>query len=130
MGAAKQASTTARTTAADVDVSEVHDFFTGIELISYEDLGFADRFEAYKPLEAEVTTIGGGLPVNTSGGLTAKGHPPGATGVAQCVELFAQLRGEAVNQVDGARVPLAHDLGGPTAVAPVTILEGSGAHGR
>ncbi len=98
--AAKQAFSMAGMTPSDIDVAEVHDFFTGIELISYEDLGFAERYGAYKLLEAEVTTIGGGLPVNTSGGLKAKGHPPGATGVAQCVELFAQLRGEAVNQVD------------------------------
>ena len=104
---------------------EVHDFFTGIELISYEDLGFAERFGAYKLVEAEVTSVGGALPVNPSGGLKAKGHPPGATGVAQCVELFAQLRGEAANQVDGARVALAHNIGGPTAVSAVTILEGS-----
>ena len=54
-----------------------------------------------------------------------KGHPPRATRVAQCVELFAQLRGEAANQVDGARVALAHNIGGPTAVSAVTILEGS-----
>ena len=87
---------------------------------------FADRFEAYELVEAEVTTVGGALPVNPSGGLKAKGHPPGATGVAQCVELFGQLRGEAPNQVDGARVGLAHDLGGPTAVSAVTILEGPG----
>jgi acetyl-CoA C-acetyltransferase len=105
--------------------AEVHDFFTGIELISYEDLGFAERFGAYKLVEAEVTSVGGALPVNPSGGLKAKGHPPGATGVAQCVELFAQLRGEAANQVDGARVALAHNIGGPTAVSAVTILEGS-----
>lgn len=71
------------------------------------------------------TSVGGALPVNPSGGLKAKGHPPGATGVAQCVELFAQLRGEAANQVDGARVALAHNIGGPTAVSAVTILEGS-----
>ena len=113
-------------TPSDIDVAEVHDFFTGIELISYEDLGFADRFEAYKLVEAEVTTVAGALPVNPSGGLKAKGHPPGATGVAQCVELFGQLRGEAPNQVDGARVGLAHNLGGPTAVSAVTILEGPG----
>jgi acetyl-CoA C-acetyltransferase len=105
--------------------AEVHDFFTGIELISYEDLGFAERFGAYKLVEAEVTSVGGALPVNPSGGLKAKGHPPGATGVAQCVELFAQLRGEAANEVDGARVALAHNIGGPTAVSAVTILEGS-----
>jgi acetyl-CoA C-acetyltransferase len=63
--------------------------------------------------------------LNPSGGLKAKGHPPGAAGVAQCVELFAQLRGEAANQVDGARVVLAHNIGGPTAISAVTILEGS-----
>jgi acetyl-CoA C-acetyltransferase len=112
----------------DVNLGEVDDFFAGIELISYEDLGFAERFGGYKLVEAEVTSVGGALPVNPSGGLKAKGHPPGATGVAQCVELFAQLRGEAANQVDGARIALAHNIGGPTAVSAVTILEGS-AHG-
>ena len=127
--AAKQAFTMAGLTPADVDVAEVHDFFTGIEMMSYEDLGFAERFEAYKLVEAEVTSIEGALPVNPSGGLKCKGHPPGATGVAQCVELFSQLRGDAVNQVDGARIGLAHNIGGPTAVSAVTILEGSAAHG-
>jgi acetyl-CoA C-acetyltransferase len=122
--AAKQAFTMAGMTPADVDVAEVHDFFTGVELISYEDLGFANRFEGYKLLEAGDTSVGGSMPVNPSGGLKSKGHPPGATGVAQCVELFDQLRGTAVNQVDGARIALAHNIGGPTAVAAVTILEG------
>ena len=107
----------------------MHDYFTGIELISYEDLGFADRFEAHKLVETETTTVGGALPVNPSGGLKAKGHPPGATGVAQCIEIFGQLRGEAVNQVDGARIGLAHNIGGPTAVSAVTILEGPGSDG-
>lgn len=110
---------------ADVDVAEIHDYFTGIELISYEDLGFAERFEANKLVESNTTALGGMLPVNPSGGLKAKGHPPGATGVAQCVELFDQLRGSAVNQVDGARIGLAHNLGGPTAVSAVTLLQGS-----
>jgi len=128
--AAKQAFGMAGLTPADVDVAEVHDFFTGIELMSYEDLGFADRFGAYKLVEAEVTSLGGSLPVNPSGGLKSKGHPPGATGVAQCVELFAQLRGEAVNQVEGARIALAHNIGGPTAVSAVTILEGPGTDGN
>ncbi|TFV59745.1 thiolase family protein [Mycobacterium sp. PS03-16] len=127
--AAKRAFGMAGLTPADVDVAEVHDYFTGIELISYEDLGFAERFGAYKLVEAEVTSIGGALPVNPSGGLKGKGHPPGATGVAQCVELFGQLRGEAVNQVDGARIGLAHNIGGPTAVSAVTILEGTGTDG-
>jgi acetyl-CoA C-acetyltransferase len=105
-----------------IDIAEVHDCFTGVELMSYEDLGFADRFCAHELLMAGDTTVGGRLPVNPSGGLKAKGHPPGATGVAQCVELFEQLRGEATNQVDGARTALAHNIGGPTAVSAVTIL--------
>ncbi len=66
-----------------------------------------------------------GLTPSASGDLKAKGHPPGATGVAQSVELFHQLRGKAVNQ-DGARIALAHNIGGPTAVSAVAILEGSG----
>ena len=109
-------------TPQDIDVAEVHDCFTGVELISYEDLGFAERHEAYKLIEARETYVGGSMPVNPSGGLKAKGHPPGATGVAQCYELFNQLRGEAENQVDGARLGLAHNIGGPTAVSAVTIL--------
>ncbi|MGE2835175.1 thiolase C-terminal domain-containing protein [Mycobacterium sp. SMC-4] len=124
--AAQQAYKAAGMSPSDIDVAEVHDFLTGIELMSYEDLGFAERFGAHKLLEAEVTSVGGSLPVNPSGGLKSKGHPPGATGVAQCVELFQQLRGEAANQVDGARIGLAHNIGGPTAVAAVTILEGPG----
>ncbi|BBZ78045.1 hypothetical protein MANY_33820 [Mycolicibacterium anyangense] len=68
---------------------------------------------------------GGTLPANPSGGLKAKGHLLGATGVAQCVELFDQLRGEAGNQVDGARIGLAHSISGPTAVAAVAILKRS-----
>ncbi|MCW2717885.1 beta-ketoacyl synthase N-terminal-like domain-containing protein [Pseudonocardia sp.] len=106
----------------DIDVAEVHDCFTGVELISYEDLGFCERFGAYKLIEDGTTAVGGAKPVNPSGGLKAKGHPPGATGVAQCVELFEQLRGEASNQVDGARTGLAHNIGGPTAVSAVTVL--------
>ncbi|MCD2111747.1 thiolase family protein [Rhodococcus rhodochrous] len=124
--AAKQAFGAAGVAPGDIDVAEIHDYFTGIEIISYEDLGFAERFEGFKLLEAGVTEVGGSLPVNPSGGLNTKGHPPGATGVAQCVELFGQLRGQAVNQVDGARTGLAHNVGGPTAVAAVTILEGPG----
>jgi len=109
----------------DIDVAEVHDCFTGVELISYEDLGFAERFEGYKLVEAHDTTVGGKIPVNPSGGLKGKGHPPGATGIAQCVELFEQLRGESTNQVEGAKVALAHNIGGPTAVSAVTILGSS-----
>jgi acetyl-CoA C-acetyltransferase len=120
--AARQAYAMAGVGPGDIDVAEVHDCFTGVELINYEDLGFCDRFDAYKLMEARETYVGGRLPVNPSGGLKAKGHPPGATGIAQCVELFEQLRGESTNQVDGARWALAHNVGGPTAVSAVTIL--------
>jgi acetyl-CoA C-acetyltransferase len=120
--AARQAFSMAGIGPQDVDVAEVHDCFTGVELINYEDLGFCDRFEAYKLIEAGETSVGGRIPVNPSGGLKAKGHPPGATGVAQCVELFEQLRGTASNQVDGAHWALAHNVGGPTAVSAITIL--------
>jgi acetyl-CoA C-acetyltransferase len=111
----------------DIDVAEVHDCFSGVELMNYEDLGFCERGGAGKLIESGDTQLGGRLPVNPSGGLKAKGHPPGATGVAQCVELFEQLRGEAANQVDAPRWGLAHNVGGPTAVSAVTILEASGA---
>jgi acetyl-CoA C-acetyltransferase len=120
--AAKHAYAMAGIGPEDIDVAEVHDCFTGVELIDYEDLGFCDRFQAYKMMEAGETWVGGRLPVNPSGGLKAKGHPPGATGVAQCVELFEQLRGESSNQVDDVRCALAHNIGGPTAVSAVTIL--------
>lgn len=111
----------------DIHVAEVHDCFSGVELMNYEDLGFCPRGEAKTLIERGETTLSGRLPVNPSGGLKAKGHPPGATGVAQCVELFEQLRGQAANQVHGARYGLAHNVGGPTAVSAVVILEGSGA---
>jgi acetyl-CoA C-acetyltransferase len=120
--AAKKAYAMAGIGPADIDVAEVHDCFTAVELINYEDLGFCEKFEAYKLVEAGETSVGGRLPVNPSGGLKAKGHPPGATGVAQCVELFEQLRESACNQVDGARWALAHNVGGPTAVSAITIL--------
>ena len=108
---------------ADIDVAEVHDCFTGVELMNYEDLGFCERGGAGRFIEAGATSLTGSIPVNPSGGLKAKGHPPGATGVAQCVELFEQLRGTAPNQIDSAHWGLAQNIGGPTAVAAVTILE-------
>jgi acetyl-CoA acetyltransferase len=80
--------------------------------------------------ETEMTGVGGALPVNPGGGLTSTGHPAGATDVAQCARLFSPLRGQAVNQVDGARIGLAHNLAGPTAVSAVTTLEGPGEDGK
>jgi acetyl-CoA C-acetyltransferase len=112
---------TASHATADVDIAEIDVSFTGIDEVGYEGVGFAERLGGYELVEAEVTSVGGALPVNPSGG---KGHPPGATSVEQGVELFAQLRGEAVNQVDGARVALTRDIGGPTALSAAVILEG------
>ena len=123
MKAARAAYTMAGIGPADIDVAEVHDCFSGVELMNYEDLGFCEPGDAKRLIESGATELTGSLPVNPSGGLKAKGHPPGATGVAQCVELFEQLRGEACNQLDGPRWALAHNIGGPPAVSAVTVLE-------
>jgi acetyl-CoA C-acetyltransferase len=109
---------------ADVNVAEVHDCFTIAEIIAYEDLGFCKSGEGGKLVKEGVTTLGGRLPVNTSGGLKAKGHPVGATGTAQAGELFLQLTGQAEKrQVDGAEFGLAHNVGGSGATATVHILK-------
>jgi acetyl-CoA C-acetyltransferase len=120
--AAKAAYAMAKLEPKDIDFAEVHDCFTGVELISYEDLGFAPRFEGHKLVEARDHYVGGRKPINPSGGLKSKGHPPGATGVSQCVEIFEQLRGSSHNQIDRARIGLAHNIGGPTAASGITIL--------
>jgi benzoylsuccinyl-CoA thiolase BbsB subunit len=97
----------------DLDVAEVHDAFTIAELMYYEALGLCARGEAARLLEDGETSLGGRIPVNPSGGLLAKGHPIGATGMAQIVEIVRQLRGECgVRQVEGAKVGLTHCTGG------------------
>ena len=97
----------------DIDVAEVHDAFTIAELLYYEAFGFCKRGEAVALLESGATSLGGRIPVNPSGGLLCKGHPVGATGAAQLVELTWQLRGEAgKRQVEGAKTALAHCTGG------------------
>lgn len=97
----------------DVDLAEVHDAFAIAELLYYEALGFCDRGEAARLLEDGETSLGGRIPVNPSGGLLAKGHPIGATGVAQIVEVVRQLRGQCgARQVEGAKVGLTHCTGG------------------
>ena len=96
----------------DVDVIELHDCFAPNELITYEALGLANEGEAHWLLDDNDTTYGGRWVVNPSGGLISKGHPLGATGLAQCAELTWQLRGEAdARQVDGAKVALQHNIG-------------------
>lgn len=96
----------------DVQVIELHDCFTPNELITYEGLGLCGEGEAGRLIDENATTYGGKWVVNPSGGLLSKGHPLGATGLAQCFELNQQLRGLAGDrQVEGARVALQHNLG-------------------
>jgi sterol carrier protein 2 len=96
----------------DVNVVELHDCFAHNELISYEALGLCDTGSAEKFVEDGDNTYGGRYVTNPSGGLLSKGHPLGATGLAQCFELTQQLRGNAgARQVDGAKVALQHNLG-------------------
>jgi len=123
--AAQRAYTMAGIGPEHIDFAEVHDCFTGVELLNYEDLGFCDEGTAGKAVEAGETRIGGRIPVNPSGGLLAKGHPIGATGVAQLVELVHQLREEAgPRQVDLTHgYGLQHNVGGyGVGVSVVTIL--------
>lgn len=97
---------------ADIDVVELHDCFTVNEALSYEALGLVAEGQAAGFIWDEENTYGGQVVVNPSGGLLSKGHPLGATGLAQCAELVWQLRGDAgLRQVDGARLGLQHNLG-------------------
>ena len=112
---------------ADVDVVECHDAASPAELIVTEELGLCERGEATKLLRSGVTTLGGRLPINPSGGLGSRGHPIAATGLAQVTELADQLRGRCgARQVEAARIGLAENAGGyigpDAAVASVTIL--------
>ncbi len=96
----------------DVNVIELHDCFTANELLTYEALGLCDEGQAEKFIWDEDNTYGGKFVTNPSGGLLSKGHPLGATGLAQCTELVWQLRGQAEDrQVEGAKVALQHNLG-------------------
>jgi acetyl-CoA acetyltransferase len=100
---------------SDVNVAEVHDAFTIGEILAYENLGFCPRGEGGRLVEDGVTSLGGRLPVNPSGGRLSLGHPLGATGVAQVVELSRQLQGRSgARQVAGAKTALAHVQGGST----------------
>ena len=105
----------------DVDVIELHDCFSSNELITYEALGLAEEGHGHELVDSEDTTYGGKWVVNPSGGLISKGHPLGATGLAQCSELTWQLRGDAdKRQVEGANVGLQHNIGlGGAAVVTV-----------
>ena len=103
----------AKKTSQDIDVCELHDAFTILEVIQSEDLGFFKKGEGAKAAHEGLTEIDGKIPINPSGGLKARGHPLGATGVAQVVELVWQLRGEAgKRQVDGAESGITCNFGG------------------
>jgi acetyl-CoA acetyltransferase len=107
----------------DVDVVELHDCFTIAEIVATEGLGLFEPGAGGMAAEKGLTSLGGQIPVNPSGGLKAKGHPIGATGAAQIAEIVTQLRGEADRrQVDGARVGLTHTLGGNTATVVVSLF--------
>jgi len=122
--AAKTAYKQAGITPNDVDFVEVHDAFTSVELMAYEDLGFAKKGEGKELIRKGITKINGALPVNTSGGLKAKGHPVSATGVSQIYEIVKQMRGQAEKrQLDKTRIGLAHNVGGVGSTVTVHILK-------
>lgn len=122
--ASKMAYKQANLTPKDIDLAEVHDCFTIAEICAIEDLGFVKKGEGGKAIENKISTRDGSLPVNTSGGLKAKGHPVGATGVAQIIEIVLQLQGRAEKrQVKNAKIGLAHNVGGSGASCTVHILE-------
>jgi len=108
-----------------IQVAEVHDCFTIAEIMAYEDLGFCSDGEGGHLIRDGVTRLDGRLPVNASGGLKAKGHPIGATGVGQVYEIVHQLRGDVKKperQVKGARIGLTHNVGGSGGTAVVHIF--------
>ena len=120
--AAKEAYEMAGLTPQDIDVAEIHDCFTIAEIMAYEDLGFCKPGEGGKFIGDGAPMLEGELPVNVSGGLKAKGHPVGATGVAQLYEIFLQLTGQAdKRQVEGCEVGLTQNLGGSGATCIVHI---------
>lgn len=108
---------------SDVDVIELHDCFSIASLIHLEDMGFAEEGTAIEIFRQGDSDAAGELPVNPSGGLKACGHPIGATGVKQVLDIWKQLTGNAPNQVQGAKRGLAHNLGGIGATCTVHLLE-------
>ncbi len=98
--------------ADDLDLVELHDCFATAEMLHYENLGLCDEGEAGKLIDDKETYVGGKIPVNASGGLLSKGHPLGATGVANIIEIYWHIKGQAGNrQVEGAKTGLAHVIG-------------------
>jgi len=117
----------ANRTPADVDLAEVHDCFTISEICVIEELGLVERGSGGDAAASGLTALGGKIPVNPSGGLKAKGHPVGATGVGQICEAVRQLRGDAgERQVEGARVALTQNMGGSGGSSVAHVLETNG----
>jgi acetyl-CoA C-acetyltransferase len=110
--AAKKAYENAKISSDDVDVAQVHDCFSISEIIEMEELGFCKKGEGGPFIAAGQTKIGGKIPTNTDGGLLSCGHPFGATGIRQGIEICKQLQGRARHQVVGAKVGLTHNLSG------------------
>ncbi|MFY9264449.1 MAG: acetyl-CoA acetyltransferase [Solirubrobacterales bacterium] len=109
--------------ASEVDLAECHDCFTITELLNTQDLGFCEQGDAARFVREGHTQVGGTVAVNASGGLKCFGHPIGATGCRMIYEVTRQLQGRALGrQVPDARIGVAHNLGGPGAVAAVTVL--------
>jgi acetyl-CoA acetyltransferase len=124
--AAKMAYDMATLKPGDMDVAELHDAFTIFEIIDSEDMGFFKKGQSGEAVKQGITSLEGDLPVNTSGGHKARGHPVGASGLAQITEVFWQLSGKAQKrQVDGAKVGLSQSIGGLANNNFVTILEAS-----
>jgi len=122
--AAKKAFEKSGLKAKDIDFAEVHDCFSIAEILGIEALGFCEKGKGGKFTEQGKTAFNGEIPVNVSGGLKGKGHPVGATGVAQAVEACIQLQGKAdKRQVKDAKIGLAHNVGGSGATATVHILK-------
>lgn len=113
-------------TPGDVDVAELHDCFTIAEIVDSEDLGFIPKGRGGYAAAEGATALGGRIPINPSGGLLAKGHPVGATGLGQIYEIVRQLRGTHENQVADAQVGLAHNLGATGQVCTVHVLRRTG----
>lgn len=123
VAAANRAYKMAKLKPKDIGFAEVHDCFTIAEICAIEDLGFVKKGEGGPATESGMTAIGGKIPINPSGGLKACGHPVGATGVKQAVEIALQLRGEAgKRQIDGAEIGLTHNVGGSGGTAVVHIF--------
>ncbi len=123
INAGKEAYKRANLTSKDIGVAEVHDAFTIGEILAIEGLGFVGVGKGGKATEEGATRRDGEIPVNTSGGLKAKGHPVGATGVAQAVEIVLQLRGKAAKRQVEAEIGLTHNVGGSGGTAVVHIFE-------